>query len=266
MTALAGKVAIITGAGHPKGVGYAVARKLIEQGAKVVLTDLAGEEQQLQSGVEVLKASGAEALGIVVDVTRREHIDACVKRTSETFGSVDILINNAGVGIGSAVYLELSDKDWEISYQVNLKGVADFCQAVLPGMLEQGEGVIVNNASLSGLGAVAAIPACYTATKFAVVGLSKQLAAELAPKNIRCNAVCPGSIDTQMRKNVMELIAKQHNISTEDAERMENEAIAMGRPARPEEVADAIVYLASPSSSYVTGIALPVAGGMSPGI
>ena len=173
--------------------------------------------------------------------------------------------DNAGVGIGAADFMALSDQDWDLSLAVNLRGVVNFCRAAIPAMLNEG-GSIINVASLAGTGAMDSIPACYTASKFATVGLSKQLAAQYAANGIRVNALCPGSVITQMHEQSLALLAATHGITVEEAQAMENASIPLGRSAQPEEVGQAAVFLASDLSSYVTGVALPVAGGMAPGI
>ena len=265
MSSLENKITIVTGAGHPIGIGYAIACKLADQGAKVVLTDLPSNKDELEECSKMLAATGAETLPLCVDVCDRQQIDDAVAQVMSHFGRIDILVNNAGVGIGSSEFMELTDNDWDLSYRVNLKGVADFCQAVIPQMKEQGGGAIINTASMSGLGAIEAIPACYTATKFGVVGLTKQLALNYASDGIRVNAVCPGSIVTQMHQTSLELIATQLNITKEEAQEVENSNIPLGYSAEPGVIGDAVAYLAGPAASYITGIALPVAGGMSVG-
>jgi 3-oxoacyl-[acyl-carrier protein] reductase len=265
MDTLKDKVAIVTGAGHPKGIGYATAIKLAESGAHVVVTDLPDTEG-LELAVDEVKARSVKGLGLGCDVSDRKMVFAILNEVLNTFGTIDILVNNAGVGLGSGDFLELTDNDWEISLSVNLRGVVNFCQAVIPHMLEKKSGVIINIASLAGIGALQAIPACYTATKFAVVGLTKQLALNYAKDNIRCNAVCPGSIKTQMHQRSLELIAEEHGMSIEEAQQIEDAAIPLGYSAAPAVVADTVAYLIGPQASYITGIALPVAGGMAPGL
>lgn len=250
---LQGKVAIVTGAAHPKGIGRAIATALERQGATVVATDIEGAQ-----GLD-------EINGVACDVTDREQVDALIQFVINQHGSIDILVNNAGVGVGSPDFLALTDRDWELSLNVNVRGVANVCQAAIPHMQANG-GSIINVASLAGIGAMASIPACYTASKFATVGLTKQIASQFAADKIRCNALCPGSVVTQMHQSVLATLAEQHNISLEEAQALENSAIPLGRSARPCEVADAAVYLASDLSLYVTGTTLPVAGGMSPGL
>ncbi len=250
---LEGKIALVTGAAHPRGIGRAIALALEAHGATVVSTDLAGSE-----GLE-------QVCGLSCDVTSPDQVEQAVAEVLSRHGGIDILVNNAGVGVGAADFMAITDQDWELSLAVNLRGVANVCRAVLPHMHARG-GSIINVASLAGTGAMDAIPACYTASKFAAVGLTKQLAAQYAPQNIRVNALCPGSVVTQMHEQSMALLAETHGISVEDAQALEDANIPLGRSAQPAEVGRAAVFLASDLSSYVTGVALPVAGGMAPGL
>lgn len=250
---LAGKVAIVTGAAHPKGIGRAIAAAFERQGGTVVTSDLNGAV-----GLE-------ENNGVACDVTDREQVNALIDQVIQQHGKLDIVVNNAGVGIGNSDFLAITDKEWELSLSVNVRGVANVCQAAIPHMRANG-GSIINVASLAGIGAMASIPACYTASKFATVGLTKQIAAQFAADQIRCNALCPGSVVTQMHDSVLATLAELHNISLEQAQALENSVIPLGRSAQPGEVADAAVYLASDLSLYITGTTLPVAGGMSPGL
>jgi len=260
------KTAIITGASHPKGIGRAIAVALAKSGVNVVVVDLKGAAG-LNTVVDELASYGVTAHTVVCDVTDKNDIKKVINDTMEIFGSIDILVNNAGVGLGSANFLELTDNDWNLSLAINLKGIADFCQAAIPQMLEQESGgCIVNIASLAGLGAIEDIPACYTASKFAVVGLTKQLAVQYAKNGIRVNAICPGSIHTQMHETTLGMIAQEHNISLEDAQKLEDSNIPLGYTAEPSVVGDAVVYLSSEASRYITGVAMPVSGGMSPGL
>ena len=262
MKTLQDKIAIVTGAGHPKGIGYAIAVKLAEQGAVVVVTDLANTEEELTQLVGEIQAIGSEGLAIAVDVTRSEQISACVTQVIEKYGRIDILANNAGVGVGSVNFLECTEQDWDLTLAVNVKGVVNFCKAVLPKMVEQKKGSIVNTGSLSSLRHIPQIPVSYTASKHAVIGITKQIAQEFGAYNIRCNAICPGSVDTQMRDTVMEIMSKEMGVTREQAEEEENAVISLGRAARPEEVGAVVAFLAGDQASYLTGVALPVDGGM----
>jgi 3-oxoacyl-[acyl-carrier protein] reductase len=260
------RTAIVTGASHPKGIGRAIAVALAKSGVNVVVVDLK-DAPGLNTVVDEITSYGVRAHVVTCNVTNKKDIEKVINETKEFFGSVDILVNNAGVGLGSANFLELNDNDWNLSLAINLKGVADFCQAAIPQMLKQDSGgCIVNIASLAGLGAIEDIPACYTASKFAVVGLTKQLAAQYAKNGIRVNAICPGSIHTQMHDITLDMIAKERNISIEDAQKLEDSNIPLGYTGKPSVVGDAVVYLSSEASRYITGVAMPVAGGMSPGL
>ena len=265
MKELQGKVAIVTGAGLPKGMGSAAARELAKQGAKVVVTDLEANLDGLEKLVKEIELLGSKGLAIKVDVTKPQDIEACVKKTCELFGGVDILFNNAGTGVGAGPFLELTDFHWDLSMKVNVIGMANFCKAVIPVMIERGGGSIINNSSNYGLGSVSGYSA-YSASKFAAVGLSKSIAAEFGDKNIRCNAICPGNIYTDMGEEEVRLVAKRDGISEDAAKTMLSEDVAMKRYGKAEEVAETVAFLASDKSSYITGIALQIHGGQSPGI
>lgn len=265
MKVLQNKVAIVTGAGHPKGIGRAICRRLAAAGASVIATDLSGAEG-LDSVAGELRGMGTKALALGCNVTDPESVSRAVKQVMEEFGRIDLLVNNAGVSAGVTDFLEVSESDWDISLSVNLRGVVNVCRGVIPQMLEQGGGAIVNIASLAGLGAIEGIPANYTASKFAVVGLTKQLSLQYAKQGIRVNAVCPGSIVTQMHERLMQRMMEEHNITLEEAVAMECATVPMGYSAQPEVIGDTVVFLASEQAAYLTGVAMPVAGGMSPGL
>lgn len=280
MKLLEGKVAIVTGAGRPKGMGRASALKLAEQGANVVVTDVARERKDLEiegllgigddfSALERLvseiEALGSKGLAMAVDVTDVGQIQACVEKACKTFGGIDILFNNAGTAVGVGSLMDISSENWDLSWQVNVKGMVNFCKTVIPKMIERGGGSIVNNASMAGLGAAAGYGA-YCVTKFGVVGLTKVIAAEFGRQNIRCNAVCPGMILTDMGEEEIKFISMEKGVSMEEARQYFGEVAALGRAGQPEEVADVVVFLAGPRAAFLSGVALPVAGGMGAGI
>jgi|LGVF01.1.fsa_nt_gb 3-oxoacyl-[acyl-carrier protein] reductase len=266
MKLLEGKIAIVTGATKAKGLGKAIAVKLAEQGAKVALTGRTSSKEGVEANVAEIKASGGEAMAILVDVSDSAQVDAAIQQVADAWGQVDILINNAGVGFGSAVLTENQDRDWDGNYAVNVKGTMELCRGVIPYMEKSGGGSIVNVSSLAGTAVSFGMPYPYVATKHALVGATKVLALEVAGKGIRANVVAPGAINTDMLQQAYAAIAEAEGISVEEAGRKENASIPLGRPAEPSEIAAAVVFLAGPDASYVTGIVLPVAGGMAPGI
>ncbi|MEM7223287.1 MAG: SDR family NAD(P)-dependent oxidoreductase [Pseudomonadota bacterium] len=265
MTDLTGKVAIVTGASAPHGIGRATALKLAELGAAVVVTDTEQWLPRLEELSQTIETDGGRALAMAVDVTQREQIDACVSRTCGAFEGVDILVNNAGTTAGALPFLEITEADWNASFRVNLKGPADFCQAVIPMMKDAGGGAIVNIGSTASLGAEPGFGA-YTATKHGLVGLTKTIAAEFGPDGIRCNAVCPGFVMTDMHIAANERIAAREGRDPTVVAADRYSGVALRRAATPEEVAEVVAHLASPAASYITGVALPVAGGSSVGL
>ncbi len=261
---LENRIAIVTGTASATGIGRATALAMAAEGASVVVTDIVVDDAMVALAGEI-RALGVGSEAIAVDVTDRSQIDACCDSVIGRFGRVDILVNNAGSLAGSLPFLDVTAEQWDTSYRVNLKGTADFCQAVLPGMIERGDGTIVNNASTGGLGAEAGFGA-YTATKHGVVGVTKTIAAEFGVHGIRCNAVCPGYVATDMHMAATSRLAKERGISFDEMAAERYRGVAIRRAATTAEVAQAIVYLAGPKSSYVTGVALPVSGGTPVGL
>ena len=202
---------------------------------------------------------------MAVDITDKNQIEACVSETCRRLGGVDILFNNAGVAVGVGPFMDINAQQWELSYRVNLKGTADFSKAVIPAMIRRGSGAIINNASLAGLGAIEEM-AGYCATKFAVVGLTKAIASEFGKFSIRCNAVCPGLILTDMGEAEIKIYAEKFGSNYETTKEKLAETVAMQRWAQPEEVADVVAFLAGPAAGYITGATIPVAGGLAPGL
>ncbi|MGB0846126.1 MAG: SDR family NAD(P)-dependent oxidoreductase [Thiolinea sp.] len=268
-------VAIITGASAPKGIGKAIAMRLARAGASVVLTDIAGTmtlNQQdydtidlLEQTVAEIQARGGKAITLPVDVTKAEDIAQCMKTTLQQFNKVDILVNNAGSLAGSDNFLNTTPEQWEKSFQVNLMGPMMFTQAIIPEMQKQGGGSIINIGSTGSLGAEAGFGA-YTAMKHGLIGLTKTIAAEFGPAGIRCNVVCPGYIMTDMHAAANVRLAEENNIDVEEMMARRYANVALRQAGDPDDVAEAVAYLVSPQGKYVTGIALPVAGGVPFGI
>ncbi len=263
---LEGKTAIVTGASHPQGIGAATAAKLAGLGAAVALVDLESADAELAERVAGIVASGGRALALSADVTDTGSVQSCVAAVAEQLGPPEILVNNAGVGIGSHRLLENSEEIWAQTLAVNLMGVNRFTCAVIAHMQAAGGGVIVNNSSMAGLGALAGIPAPYTASKHAVIGLTKAVALEFGGDNIRCVAICPGSVKTRLYDQVIKFHMDTHGVSFEHAQQMEAGLIALGYSCEPEEVADIVAFLVSPAARYLTGVTIPIAGGLAPGL
>ena len=268
MGLLDGKTAIVTGAASENGIGFAACKCLAEAGANVVVTDLArndDEQRRLDARVAELEALGGGALGLALDVTSLAAAEAATSAAVGRFGRVDILFNNAGYGHGVGPFLEMTDEQFDASWRVNVMGVVNLCRAVIPQMQTQGGGSIINNSSLAGIGTLARF-AGYSASKFAVIGVTKVLAAEFGGDNIRVNAVCPGLVWTDMGREEVEFLRRPGE-SFEEAKVAAANDVPLGqRWADPREIGDAVVYLGSDQASYVTGVALPVAGGLAPGL
>jgi NAD(P)-dependent dehydrogenase (short-subunit alcohol dehydrogenase family) len=278
MRPLEGKIAIVTGAGRPKGIGRATALHLAEHGASVVVTDLCRKYEgdlafyavgddwgQLQRVVSEVEGRGARGLACKVDVTKRNEVASCVEETIAKFGRIDILFNNAGTAVGVGPFLGMTQQQWDLSLNVNITGMFHFCQLVIPKMIDGGGGVIINTSSTAGLGA-GELMCGYHTSKFAVVGFTKAIAAEFGQFGIRCNAICPGMVDTDLGDSEYEFISQMEGITIEEARRRAAERIALRRQCSPEEVADVVAYLCGPAAGYLSGVALPIAGGMAVGI
>lgn len=242
------KVAIVTGAS--RGIGRAIALGLAREGGSVVIADI--RDEQGEETAHLVTEAGRQGLFVHTDVSRQAEVEAMVKAALESFGKIDILVNNAGAHAG-APFLEETQDLWERMFRVNVVGTVLPTQAVVPHMIQQGKGKIVN---ISSKAAVVGEPyhAAYSASKGAVLALTRALAVELAPYNIMVNAVCPGPVYTDMFLSVM----------PDAAQREELAAVApLGRLGQPEDIAGAVLYLASEDSDWCTGQAVSVDGGMS---
>ena len=247
---LADKVALVTGGAS--GIGRATALLFALEGAKVVIADL--NAQAGQAVVNDITLNGGRACFESVDVTSTADCRHVVERTLREFGKIDILFNNAGI-IRRATILDLSEEDWDRVMAVNVKSIFLLSREVIPHMQKAGGGSIINTASGWGLsgGAKAAV---YCASKGAVVLLTKAMAVDHGPQNIRVNCICPGDTDTAMlRSEAQQLGEAGDRFLAEAAKR------PLGRVGTPEEIARAALYLASDASSFVTGTALVVDGG-----
>jgi NAD(P)-dependent dehydrogenase (short-subunit alcohol dehydrogenase family) len=249
-TNLRGKVAVITGGAS--GIGRATSLLFAREGASVVIADVnqaAGSEL-----VKEISDQGSKAIFDHADVTQADDCQRVVDRAMREFGGVHILFNNAGI-IRRASVVDLSEAEWDRVMAVNVKSVFLMSRAVIPVMARQGGGTIINTASGWGLtgGSKAAV---YCASKGAVVLLTKAMAVDHGPQNIRVNCICPGDTDTPMLRNEAEQLGEIHDRFLSEAARR-----PLGRVGKPEEIAQAALYLASDQSSFVTGTALVVDGG-----
>jgi NAD(P)-dependent dehydrogenase (short-subunit alcohol dehydrogenase family) len=236
------RTAIVTGAAS--GIGRATAVQLAEQGATVVATDIDGDG--VRKTADELADAGAETASYELNVADRDRFDEVVDDVTEQFGGVDVLVNNAGV-LRLSRFEETPEADFDLQFDVNLKGVWNGCQAVVPEMMRSGGGSIVNTASVDGITG-SPFHAPYGAAKAAVINLTRTLAVELGGDGVRINAVCPGFVATP---------PVEHHIQSQDDPDAKREAMAaenaLGRLSDPAEIAECIVFLASERASFVTG-------------
>ncbi|GAA2059631.1 glucose 1-dehydrogenase [Williamsia deligens] len=243
-----GQVALVTGAA--KGVGFAAAAAFATQGAAVVLADR--DADALDHAVDSLRADGHTVLAVTCDVADEESVAALVRSTVDEYGRLDAAFNNAGIQVPRIDVADEPAENFDRVASVNLRGVWACMKHELRQMRAQGGGAIVNCSSLGGLVGNPGL-ASYHATKHGVIGLTSSAALEYAPRGVRINAVCPGTIDTPMVADMLEKGALEDGAMTA--------AIPMDRLGRPDEIAAAVLWLCSSAASYVTGVALPVDGG-----
>ena len=242
------KVSLVTGAGA--GIGRASALAFAREGAKVVVSDV-NDKGGLET-VRMIESKGGAAFFVHADVAKAGDVEKLVGGTVKKYGRLDCAFNNAGIEGALAPTNECTDENWDRIIATNLKGVWLCMRYEINQMLNQGGGVIVNTASVAGLVGFAGLPA-YTASKHGIVGLTKTAALELAAKNVRVNAICPGVIRTEMIDRLT------HRDPAEEKAFTSLEPV--GRMGTPEEIGEAAVWLCSPAASFVTGLALAVDGG-----
>ena len=239
------KVAIVTGSGQ--GIGRGIALALAKEGAKIVVIDIT---DRIYDVVKEIMNLGTQALAMKTDVSSAEQTGEMVKITVEKFGRIDILVNNAGI-FPFKPLVEMTESDWDKVLNVNLKGVFNCTRAVAPHMINQKSGKIINIASIAGVVVGFAALTHYSASKGGIIGFTKSVALELAPFGINVNTIAPGSIETPgARMDMNDKSVKQFL-----------QAIPLKRIGQPEDVANAVLFLASDESSYITGQCLVVDGG-----
>jgi 3-oxoacyl-[acyl-carrier protein] reductase len=246
MRLLENKVAIITGAS--RGIGKAIAERFVAEGAKVAFTYLSSEEKSRKLEEELM-AQGGVAKGYRSDASRFDEAQALVDEVVKTFGTVDILVNNAGITRDSLL-MRMSEQQWDEVIETNLKSAFNLTKAVIRPMLKAKSGSIINMSSVVGVSGNAG-QANYAASKAGMIGFTKSVAQELGSRNIRCNAIAPGFIETEMTEVLDQKVVEEWRNS-----------IPLKRGGRPIDVANATVFLGSDMSSYITGQTLLVCGGM----
>ena len=244
------KVALVTGGS--RGIGRAICLRLAEEGAKVVIADILEDEARKTAG-DIL-ATGGQAQVVKTDVTQLDQVRACVRQVTDTWGAIDVLVNNAGWD-KIEPFLQSEPETWDKVIAINLRGPINFCHTVAAQMAERGQGKIISISSDAGrVGSTG--EAVYSACKAGIIGFSKTLARELARAKINVNVVCPGPTDTALLQQVSagEKGAKIINAMTR--------AVPFRRLGQPEEIANAVAFFASPDADFVTGQVLSVSGGL----
>ena len=241
------KVVIVTGAS--RGMGRTCALSFVKEGAAVAFVDIKIDE--LESTIVEIKNKGSKAIAIECDVSNRVDVHRAVQTTIENFGTVDVLVNNAGVLRTTTPLENIEEQEWDLIMNVNLKGVFLFSQAVLPVMRKKGQGKIVNISSSAGRSTSELGGVHYTASKAGVLGLTRHTAREYGPYGINVNSVCPGLVETPMIREEASKDKLDHWITQ----------IPLGRFAEPSEEADLVLFLASEQSTYITGATIDFNGG-----
>jgi len=247
MDLVKGKVAVVTGAA--RGIGRLIALRFAQEGADVAFTDL-NRDENMESLEKELEALGVKAKGYVSDASNYEQAHQVAEQVVEEFGKIDVLVNNAGI-TRDTLLMRMDEEMWDLVIKVNLKSVFNFTKAVQKYMLKARSGSIINMSSVVGVNGNAG-QANYSASKAGILGFTKSVAKELGSRNVRCNAIAPGFIITEMTDKLPENVKEEWT-----------KTIPLKRGGLPEDVANVTLFLASDLSSYMTGQTLQVCGGMS---
>lgn len=249
---LKGKTAIVTGSA--RGIGFGIARDFAKQGANVVICDMSMEAAA--EAVKMIGGEGGVAMPFKANVTVKAELDAMVAAAVAKFGAIDVLVNNAGIESTPTLLKDISESQWDRVLGVNLKGVFLCCQAVIPQMMKQNKGRIINISSLAGVRMTFFGSADYTASKHGVMGLTQHLAWELADSHITVNAICPGAVLTPLA---------EQTTTPEYREMVTTRLIPMGRWCTIDDIAGGAIYFASDAADLVTGQSLMIDGGVMTG-
>lgn len=277
MGTLNGKVALVTGASNKRSMGHEIVLRLAKEGANIIVVDKEPKPRSLFPGddnwggmddvVSEVKAIGSDALGLAADISKSKEVDDLIAKSIKKFGKINILVHCAAIRgpVGPAI-TELSEEDWRVILDVNTTGTFLIARAVANQMIKKGEGgKIVLFASLAGTQGVPGSGA-YCVSKWGVIGLAKTMALELAKYKINVNAINPGAIITNLRDNAFSKMGKDQGISTEEARQADynkvSSVVPLGRLGTTKDIADLVYFLSSEQSSYITGEAIAISGGM----
>jgi NAD(P)-dependent dehydrogenase (short-subunit alcohol dehydrogenase family) len=256
---LSDQAALVTGAGQ--GIGKACALALAAAGANVAVVDINGESAKATAAA--VTAAGRKGLAVTADMGQVADIDRMVAETVAALGRIDILVNNAGV-TRRAYIMDLTEEDWDRIHRVNSKGVFFCLQRVARTMIPRRSGRIINIASVAGKGFPGTSNAIYAASKGAVISLTKTAAQQLGQHNINVNAVCPGIVRTALYGEIVRVMAEKEGKAREEIEARMVQAVPLKRANEPEDIADMVVFLASPGARNITGQSYNVDGGLIP--
>jgi len=273
MGKLEGKVAIVTGAGRHKGLGEAIARRMAEDGAKIVISDIGevrgkiapehgvGKVSEMEEVAAKMREDGAEVATKTCDVLQESDVEDLINFTNDTFGSVDILVNNAGIGYLFGPLLETTQEEWDAVLGVNLRGVFFGIKHAARKMIDQGRGGRIINIGSQASKSAFKFTSAYTSSKHGLLGLTRNAALELAEHGITVNLVCPNHVTTGLGSWQNSFLAESRGLSVEDYLEQLKQRIPMGRVGLPEDTANACAFLALDDSVYITGDSINVSGG-----